>query len=66
MVGKGDSFRPVEDKEKFESEWERIFSKKKKITVKTEWPVDGNGSPIDDLNRTLEDIAKCSVTEGDK
>ena len=67
MVGKGDSFRPVEDKEKFESEWDRIFSKKKKKeTVETEWPVDGNGSPIDDLNRTLVDIAKCSVTEGEE
>jgi hypothetical protein len=54
MVGKGDSFRPVEDKEKFESEWDRIFSKKKKK------------QPIDDLKDTLVDIAKCSVTEGDK
>ena len=50
MVGKGDNFRPIKDKEKFESEWDRIFGdKKKKNKKKPEEPGwDANGSPIGD------------------
>lgn len=41
MVGKGDNFRPIKDKEKFESEWDRIFGekkKKKKVKVRKKTP----------------------------
>jgi hypothetical protein len=38
MVGKGDNFRPVQDKEKFESEWDRIFGDKKKVKVRKKTP----------------------------
>ena len=49
MVGKGDNFRPIKDKEKFESEWDRIFGeKKKKKKTKKEPGWDANGSPIGD------------------
>tara|TARA_R110002020_G_scaffold181450_5_gene376442 strand:+ start:248 stop:448 length:201 start_codon:yes stop_codon:yes gene_type:complete len=59
-MSKGSNFRPV-DKKKYEDEYDRIFSKKKK-KIKEEWSYDANGSPVDDLNKTLESIAKCSVT----
>ena len=47
MVGKGDNFRPVQDKEKFESEWDRIFGdKKKKKKAEPIVGYDANGSPV--------------------